>query len=63
MATPTRTGIKAHKTKWLGRSRIQHFPNINAHALIDNLEFVNQRNIYGAKDILGKFCCLCRACI
>ncbi|MNY20541.1 hypothetical protein D3C86_1540250 [compost metagenome] len=55
VAAKTRTGIKGHETKRLGFRRIDHFPYVDTHRLVDDLEFIDEGDIDGTEDVFGDF--------
>src|ERR1043166_2706923 len=44
-------GIEWHVAKWFRPGCSDHFPNINSHRAIDELEFVDQGYVHTAKNI------------
>src|SRR6185503_14453776 len=46
----TRAGIKWHETKRLGLCSIYDFPNVNTHGRVNDLEFVDERDVHTAKN-------------
>ena len=52
MPTQARSGVKRHETKGLTAGRFDHFPNIDPHLLVYELQLIHETNIDGAKHIL-----------
>src|SRR6266481_9748665 len=48
-------GIKGLEAKRLGGGCRNHFPDVDAHAQAEQLEFIDQRDIYAAVDVLQQF--------
>src|SRR2546429_9320307 len=61
MTTQSGTGIERHKAERLGARGFDHLENIDTRLRVDELEFIDQRNIHRAEDILQNFhglrCC------
>ena len=58
MAAQPRPGIKGHEAERLRSRRVDHFPDIDAHAHGQHLQLVDQRDVHAAKNIfqqLGHF--------
>ena len=55
MAAQTRPRIKGHVAERFGLRRVDHFPNINAHLVEDDFEFVDHRDVHRAKNVLDEF--------
>src|SRR5258708_33424882 len=55
MSAQSRPGIKRMKTKRLGGSRLDYFPDIDVHAQAQQLEFVDQGDVHAAVDVLQQF--------
>src|SRR5690606_10793878 len=45
-------GIEGHEAERLCLCRVDDFPNINAHAVKNDLEFVDHGDVDGAEDVL-----------
>ena len=56
MAAKTRTRIVGSKTEWLGFGGINHFKNIDPHAVSNYFHFVDQTNIHGTMDVFKQLC-------
>src|SRR5437879_4884127 len=52
VAAKTRPGIERHKPKWLRLGRFNDFPDIDAHGAVNELQFVDQRDIHTPENIL-----------
>src|SRR5260370_17246234 len=54
-AVSTKTGsrIERHVAKGLRLGRLDHFPDIDAHGVIDELELVHESDIDGPEHVLG----------
>ena len=50
---PARPGVEAHEAERLGRGRVEHLPDVDAHALVDHLELVHERDVHRAEHVLG----------
>src|SRR3954454_11135103 len=61
MAAKSGTGIKCHVAKRLGLCRLNHFPYVDSHRGIDDLEFVDQGYVDAAENVLEQLGRLCRA--
>lgn len=44
-------GVERHETKRLGFGRLDDFPNVDAHGVVDNLELVDQSDVDRSKDV------------
>ena len=55
MSAQPGAGIKRMKAKWLGGSGVDYFPDIDAHSQTQQLEFIYERDVYAAVDVLQKF--------
>ena len=53
MATEPRPRIERHEAEWFGFRRLDDFPHIDAHRVVDDLELIHERDIDGAEDVLG----------
>jgi len=51
------TGIERHETEGLRLGRVDHLPDIDSHGVVDELQFVHERDICGAEDVLGELHC------
>ena len=49
------TRVESHEAVGLGLGRIDHFPDIDAHQIVNPLEFVDQGDVDEAKDVFGQF--------
>ena len=58
MSAKTWPWKERHETKRLGARGANHFPHINAHWRERGLEFIHQRNVDGAENILKQLCAL-----
>ena len=47
-------GIERHEPKGLGLGRVDHFPDVDAHGVVNDLKLVDEGDIDGAKDVLGE---------
>ncbi|MNO89611.1 hypothetical protein D3C76_811000 [compost metagenome] len=56
MAAKPRARIVGSKTKWLGGCGIDHFEDVDTHAISDNLHFIDQADVYGPMNIFQKLC-------
>src|ERR1043166_7081428 len=54
MAAQARPRIEGHEAEWLRPGSLDHFPDINAHGAIDDLQLIDQSNINSAKLILDQ---------
>ena len=46
-----RSGVERLEPERLGRSRLNHFPDVNAHPIGGHLQFVHQSDVHGPVDI------------
>src|SRR5262245_14252060 len=51
MAAKPRTGVEWHVSERLRLCRVDHFPNVDAHGLVHDLELVDECNIHRTEDI------------
>src|SRR5579864_1799073 len=49
-----RTRIERHEAEGLGGGRLDYLPDIDAHGVVDHLEFVHERDVDGAENVLGE---------
>ena len=61
MPAKSRPGVKRHEAKRLRFRRRNDFPDVNPHRGIDELQFIDQGDVYTAEDIFEELCCLCHA--
>ena len=54
MPPQARPRIKRHEAERLGLGRVDDFPNINAHALVDHLQLIHERDVDRAEDVFGQ---------
>ena len=47
-------GVEAHEAEGLGLGGVEHLPDVDAHAVVDDLELVDQGDVDGAEDVLGQ---------
>ena len=47
-------GVEAHEPEGLGLGGVEHVPHVDAHAVVDDLELVHERDVHGAEDVLGE---------
>ena len=47
-------GIERHEAERLGLGRVDHLPDVDAHGVVDHLQFVDERDVDGAEDVLGE---------
>jgi len=52
VSAQTRSGIERHEPERLRGGGADHFPDVDAHAVEDHLELVDQRDVHRAKDVL-----------
>ena len=52
MPAKTGAGIESHVAERFGLRGVDDFPHVNAHRGIDLLEFVHQRDVHAAEDVL-----------
>ena len=57
----TRAGVERHVPKGLGLGRLDDLPNVNVHAFGEKRQFVDQRNVHTAKNVLQQLGHLGRA--
>src|SRR5690606_11658593 len=48
-----RAGVETLEAEGLGGGGVEHFPDVDAHALVDQLELVDQRDVDRAVDVFG----------
>ena len=48
MPAQPRPGIKRLEAERLGLGRVDHFPDVDAHAVEEHLQLVDQRDVHGA---------------
>src|SRR5215204_4234663 len=59
--TKSRAGVKGHEAERLRFCRFDHLPDIDAHSRVDDLQFVHERDVDGAKYVLGQLYSLRRS--
>ncbi len=55
MTAETGAWIKRHITERFGLGRIDHLPDVDAHCLVDDLQFVDERDVDRSENVLGNF--------
>ena len=46
------TGLEAHEAVRLGRGRVHHLPDVDAHAIGEHRQFVDEGDVHRAEDVL-----------
>src|SRR5271165_4734694 len=46
-----RTWIKRHNAKRLGKRGVEHFPDVKAHAVAQNRQLIDERDVDGAEGV------------
>ncbi|MNT60805.1 hypothetical protein D3C72_1984120 [compost metagenome] len=54
MPAKARSRIKRHVAERLGFRRLDHFPHVDAHGLVDDLQLVDEGDVDRAEDVLGQ---------
>ena len=54
VTAPAGPRIEAHESEGLRRRGVEHFPDVDAHAVEDHLELVHERDVDGAEDVLDQ---------
>ena len=57
MPSEARSRIKRHKSKRFRPGRINHFPDVDSHRLINNFEFVYQSDVDGPESVFQQLGC------
>jgi len=52
VAAKARAWIERHVAKGLGRSGVDHFPNVDVHAQAELLELIDERNVHATENVL-----------
>lgn len=51
MPPKARAGVKRHVAERLGLGRFDHFPDVDPHRSIDDLQLVDQGDIHTSEDV------------
>src|SRR5262249_36453052 len=52
VSAKSRSRVERLESEWLGLRRVDDFPHVDAHALVENLQFIHQGNVYGPIGVL-----------
>src|SRR4026208_18161 len=52
VTAPSRTRIERHEPKWLRLGRFDYLPNVDSHGAVNELQFIDQCDIYAPENVL-----------